>query len=121
MVFTSSFKLRRNTTEFSACNSILQSEAKIPNKSAFRLLFCQKQHSNIAEMAPGQQIGTRNTTLTLGGPAHGIVTKTLHKTLSGLLFCLFKTEPCAVVSLHMSCKFTGEVAITSFTWFHLYF
>ena len=60
-------------------------------------------------MASGQQIGTENTTLRLGGLAHGIETKTLHKTLSGLLFCLFKNETCAVNSIHISSKFTGEL------------
>ena len=48
--------------------------------------------------------------ISLGGPAHGIVTKTLHKTLPGLLCCMFKTGSCAIISSHISSKFTGEVA-----------
>ena len=39
-----------------------------------------------------------------GGPAHGIVTKTVHNTLSLSLFCLSKTGPC--ISSQISFKRT---------------
>ena len=45
----------------------------------------------------------------LCGCAHGVVTKTVHKTLPGSLFGLYKTGHCAVISSQISSKFTGKV------------
>ena len=45
----------------------------------------------------------------LNGPAHGIVTKTVHKTLPGSLFCLPRTGPSGVISSQISSRFTGKV------------
>ena len=42
----------------------------------------------------------------LGCHAHGIVTKTVHKTLPGSRFCLSETGPCAVISSQISSNFT---------------
>ena len=33
----------------------------------------------------------------LGVPAHGIVTKTVHKTQPGSLFCMSNSRPCAII------------------------
>ena len=60
-------------------------------------------------MAPVQQIGTRNTTLRLGGPAHGIVTKTVHKSLPGLLFVCLKLCLEQLFLFTSLFKFTGEI------------
>ena len=45
----------------------------------------------------------------LAGPADGIVTQTVQKTLPGSLFCLSKTGPCVVISCQISSKCTREV------------
>ena len=39
----------------------------------------------------------------------GIVPKTVHKTLPGPLFCLFKNYPCAIISSQLSPRFTREI------------
>ena len=51
----------------------------------------------------------------VGGPAHEIVTKTVHKTL----FCQSKTSPCAVFSIQISSKSTGEVDPSLFPPLHI--
>ena len=45
----------------------------------------------------------------LGGPAHGIAVTTLHRILPGSLFCLYKTEPCAVIFSHNSSRFATKI------------
>ena len=50
----------------------------------------------------------------LDDPTHGIVTKTVHKTLTGHFFCLFRTWPITVIVSQISSKFTGEVVYYQF-------
>ena len=45
----------------------------------------------------------------LGGHPRGIMTKTVHKTLPGSLFCMSKTVPCAAISSYICSTFKEEV------------
>ena len=49
----------------------------------------------------------------LGGAAHGLVTKTTQNS-TRVTFCLSITEPCAVISIQISSRFTGEIVY----WLH---
>ena len=54
-------------------------------------------------------LSIEGNSIRLGSHAHGILTKTLHKTLPWWLYCLSKTRQCAVIFNQISSKFTGEI------------